>query len=341
MEKAINKGVFGLSKHTRQGYFRMTFSPRAAVFALAVSAALAVAPASAQQPAFHTPDTFDRALAEARAGRQLILVYVSTRDCVWCRHFERTHLADPAFQAWMRALFQVVRVSGDEPRQLDWLKRNNLPVESVPTYFLLDARGQRIAASKYSAKFPPLKAVQLFDQVKGRDFDFDPGRLTQAARELAAYRHQAPTRELRLAYGAMEALTWHWLRNGQNALAAFGPDVAPELERGPTPGPGSFDDATSPEAWDEIRLWYVGFWSGYAKANLPAAMRVAVAGAQQRNLPQYARWAALVAEQMQRFDLAARYGQAYVEQVRLAKDHPFRQALADWKRRAAAPSPRR
>lgn len=311
----------------------MVFRRRVRFAAFLWGAALAVggrcAVATAQQIPMWPPEQANRAMETARAQKQLVLVYVSSDTCPWCRNFERTHLADPAFIAWTNALFQVVHANADRPQHAAWLKRAGLDdIPDRPRYYVLDASGKRIAASKYSAQFAPLKGVQLFDQVKGRRFDFDVGRLSATAREIEALRQRAPTVEKRLSYGALEAVLWHWLGNPTQALAAFGPDAAPALLRGPQP---ASDEALA--AWDEIRLWYTGFWSSWAEANFPAALQVAEQGYNTRKNPVYARWAAFLSDQNGQPDRATRWGELYLSQTKLPANHPFRRLVADWKRR--------
>ena len=288
------------------------------------------APAFAQSIPLLRPDQFDAALATARAQKQLVLVYVSSRQCNWCRHFENTHLGDPGFIRWVNAILQVIQVDQDNPRHAVWLRDRGLyEGGEVPRYYLLDSMGRRISSSTYAAQFTLLKGVQMFEQALDKRFDFDPARLTQAARELSLLRQSARSVEHRLAYGAMEALTWVWLRNVPNALAAFGPDVKPLLLKGPGPGDNL-------QAWDEIRLWYAGFWSAYARTNFHAALEVSVKGLEDSRLPQYAWWAAFLSEQIGRPDRAAQFGQLYLNQItpKLPAQHPFRKKVEEWKRAA-------
>ena len=141
---------------------------------LTVCAALAVT-TSAALAAAGWDDDYDKALAQAKAGKKMVLLDFTGSDwCGWCIKLDKEVFSKPEFKTYAKDNLVLVEVDFPQGKQqAKKLKEQNeklqkeFGVQGYPTIIVLNAEGKKVGQLGYMKGGPTAFLAEL-DKLKGK-----------------------------------------------------------------------------------------------------------------------------------------------------------------------------
>ena len=141
---------------------------------LTVCAALAVT-TSAALAAAGWDDDYDKALAQAKAGKKMVLLDFTGSDwCGWCIKLDKEVFSKPEFKTYAKDNLVLVEVDFPQGKQqAKNLKEQNeklqkeFGVQGYPTIIVLNAEGKKVGQLGYMKGGPTAFLAEL-DKLKGK-----------------------------------------------------------------------------------------------------------------------------------------------------------------------------